>query len=70
MRLLFLYGETVCETTECLSCCCVNKTKAYQPTDKAILSNMANGGRNFMESWYKIYLCVQPEKRYSASTAG
>ena len=54
--------ETVCETTECLSCCCANKTKAYQPTDKAILSSMANGGRNFMESWYKIYLCVQPEK--------
>ena len=48
--------ETVCETTECLSCCCADKTKAYQPTDKAILSSMANGGRDFMERWYKYIL--------------
>ena len=43
------------DQSECFSTCCADKTKAYQPTNKIILSSMANNGRNFVDKWYKPY---------------
>ena len=31
--------------SECFSTCCADKTKTYQPTNKIILSSMANNGK-------------------------
>ena len=41
-------GDTV--ESECLSPCCTDKTKSYQPKNKAVLSTLARKGRNFVEN--------------------
>ena len=42
--------------SECLSSCCTDKTKPYQPTNKIILSSMARNGRNLLKNGSRCIL--------------
>ena len=56
------------DPSECLSACCSDMSKPYQPTTKNILSSMANNGRNFMHDWYDTFpwltLCSTKKKAF------
>jgi len=44
-------GEDACQAI----CCVSSNNTVYQPTDKKILSSLANQRRSFMINWYKSY---------------
>ena len=56
------------DPSECLSACCSDMSKPYQPTTKNILSSMANNGRNFMHDWFDTFpwlmLCSTKKKTF------
>ena len=52
----------------CTAACCSNEYNPYQPSDKAILSTLSKGKRNFLSSWYKqhpwLTVCVAKKKAF------
>ena len=54
--------------SNCTALCCANSGKAYQPTHKQILCQLASKGRNFQPQWYKQFTwlttCTSSKKVY------